>query len=115
MHTKKYNLSKNVSLAGYPVRLMINAHLENGSQNYLLASLYQQEMFKNGILCYSGVLMLSISHSKKDLDTLINAFDKTCMVIKKSLTKGNKIQDFLSCKPMSPVFKGLRERNVVSN
>ena len=111
----KYNLSKNVSLAGYPVRLMINTHLENGSQNNVLATLYQQEMFKNGILCFSGVLMLSISHTKKDLDTLINAFDKTCKVIKKSLSKGNKITNYLTCKPMSPVFKGLRERNAVSN
>ena len=35
-------------------------------------------MFKNGILCFSGVLMLSMSHKKNDLNLLIKAFDKTC-------------------------------------
>ncbi len=112
---KKYNLSKYVSLAGYPVRLMVNTHLENGKQNNVLATLYQQEMFKNGILCFSGVLMLSISHSKKDLDLLTEAFDKTCSIIKKAVKDKNNFEKYLTCKPMSPVFKGLRERNAVSN
>ena len=112
---KKYELQKYVSLAGYPVRLMVNTHLEDGKQNNVLATLYQQEMFKNGILCFSGVLMLSMSHSKKDLDKLINAFEKTCVVIKKAASENNNFLKFLNCKPMSPVFKGLRERNAVSN
>ena len=80
----KYSVEKYVSLAGYPVRLMVNTHDENGSQDNLLTTLYQQEMFKNGILCFSGVLMLSMSHKKIELDILIDAFDKTC---KKKLEK----------------------------
>ena len=67
----KYSVEKYVSLAGYPVRLMVNTHDENGSQDNLLTTLYQQEMFKNGILCFSGVLMLSMSHKKIELDVLI--------------------------------------------
>ena len=74
---KKDDLSDHVSLAGYPVRLMINTHKKNGVQDPVLSTLYQQEMFKNGILCFSGVLMLSMSHKKKDLDLLIQSFDKT--------------------------------------
>ena len=112
---KKYELHKYVSLAGYPVRLMVNTHLEDGKQNNVLATLYQQEMFKNGILCFSGVLMLSMSHSKKDLDKLIDAFEKTCIIIKKAALENNNFLKYLKCKPMSPVFKGLRERNAVSN
>ncbi len=111
----KYNLSKYVSLAGYPVRLMVNTHNEDGKQDNVLATLYQQEMFRNGILCFSGVLMLSMSHSKKDLDSLINAFEKTCNVIRKAVNENKSFIKFLICKPMSPVFKGLRERNAVSN
>ena len=34
---------------------MVNTHDDNGVQNSVLATLYQQEMFKNGILCFSGV------------------------------------------------------------
>ena len=59
--------------------------------------------------------MLSISHSKKDLDLLIKAFDKTCSIIKKAVEDKNNFEKYLTCKPMSPVFKGLRERNAVSN
>lgn len=112
---KKYSLQKNVSLAGYPVRLMVNTHDDKGVQNSVLATLYQQEMFKNGILCFSGVLMLSYELSKKDLDLIVNAFDKTCSVISKAINSRKSIKSFLRCKPMSPVFKGLRERNAVSN
>ena len=112
---KKHNIQNNVSLAGYAVRLMVNTHGDDGMQDPKLASLYQQEMFKNGILCFAGVLMLSYSHSIGDLDILIEAFDKTCKVIKNAVESQQPIDDFLECKPGAPVFKSLRERNAVSN
>ncbi len=112
---KKYSLENNVSLAGYPVRLMVNTHFSDGVQDPMLATLYQQEMFKNGILCFSGVLMLSYELSTNDLKIIVEAFDKTCSVISKALRSNKSIKSFLRCKPMSPVFKGLRERNAVSN
>jgi len=112
---KKHNIQNNVSLAGYAVRLMVNTHRNDGIQEPKLATLYQQEMFKNGILCFSGVLMLSYSHSKDDLDALIQAFDKTCDVLKNALDSDKSIDDFLIGDPGEPVFKGLRERNAVSN
>ena len=111
----KYGIEKNISLAGYPVRLMVNSHDENGLQDPKLATLYQQEMFSNGALCFSGVLMLSYSHTNNDLKLLCSAFDKTCMVIKEYLDSGKPIEKFLKGKPGAPVFKGLRERNAVSN
>jgi len=111
----KHEVNKNVSLAGYPVRMMVNTHDDSGNQSNNLASLYQQEMFKHGILCFAGHLMLSYSHSRDDLDCLIYAFDKACGVIKEVVTSGRDIQEFLTCKVMAPVFKGLRERDMVSN
>lgn len=110
----KHDIKKHVSLAGYPVRLMVNTHDEKGVQNYKLASLYQQEMFKEGILCFAGVLMLSYSHSQEDLAVFVKAFDKACSVIKAAV-ESNNIDKFLTCKVGAPVFKGLRERNAVSN
>lgn len=110
----KYKINKHVSLAGYPVRLMVNTHDEKGIQNYKLASLYQQEMFREGILCFAGVLMLSYSHSQEDLAVFVKAFDKACSVIKAAI-ESNNIDKFLTCKVGAPVFKGLRERNAVSN
>lgn len=112
---EKHGVKKNVSLAGYPVRLMVNTHDASGVQNSNLATLYQQEMIKEGILCFAGVLMLSYAHSREDLDYFISAFDKACGIIKKAVKSGEDITKFLRCKPGSPVFKGLRERNAVSN
>lgn len=112
---KKHNIEKYVSLAGYSVRLMVNTHNANGVQDPILSTLYQQEMFKNGVLCFAGVLMLSMSHKKKDLDLLNNAFDMTCKKIRYAIDKKKSFKSLLTCKPMSPVFKGLRERNAVSN
>ena len=50
---------------------------------------------KNGILCFAGVLMLSFSLTKSDLDYIVSSFDKTCEIIKKALMSNNKIEDFL--------------------
>ena len=110
-----HKFSKNVSLAGYSVRLMVNTHNDDGIQDPKLASLYQQEMFRNGILCFAGVLMLSYSLTSKDLAALVSAFDKTCKVIKEAVDSGKSIDSFLECVPGAPVFKGLRERNATSN
>jgi glutamate-1-semialdehyde aminotransferase len=112
---EKHNLSKNVSLAGYSVRLMVNTHGDDGLQDPKLATLYQQEMFRNGILCFSGVLMLSYALNDSDLELIVDAFDRTCKVIKEALDSGKPIDDYLEGPPGAPVFKGLRERNAVSN
>ena len=112
---KKYKISKNISLAGYSVRLMVNIHDDDGVQDTKLATLYQQEMFRHGILIWSGVLMFSYSHSKDDLDLLVDAFDKTCKTIKDCLNSRNPIDNYLEGDIGSPVFKDLRKRNAVSN
>lgn len=112
---EKYKVHKNISLAGYPVRLMVNTHGEDGIQDPKIATLYQQEMFRNGILCFSGVLMLSYSHSQEDLDILVNAFDETCKVISRALNSNKPIDSFIEGVMGEPVFKNLRERNAVSN
>ena len=112
---KKHDVKSNVSLAGYPVRLMVNTHGTDGIQDPNLATLYQQEMFRNGILCFSGVMMLSYSHSENDLNLLVKAFDSACAKIKKAIMSNKPIEDFLEGTPGAPVFKGLRERNAVSN
>ena len=56
-----------------------------------------------------------MSHKKKDLDLLVEAFDKTCKKINEAILNNVSFKSLLTCKPMSPVFKGLRERNAVSN
>ena len=112
---KKYDLGNTVTLTGYSVRPMVNTVGEDGFQCPKLATLYQQEMFRNGILCFSAVLMLSYALTKEDLKSLVDAFDKTCKVIKDAVDSDKPIESFLEGVPGAPVFKGLRERNMVSN
>ena len=64
--------------------------------------LYQQEMFRHGILCFSGVMMLSYSHSKEDLDLLISAFDEACKVIKLATESKKPFTNFLEGVPGAP-------------
>jgi len=59
--------------------------------------------------------MLSYALNEDDLELLVGAFDKTCKVIKKAVDSDNSIDSFLEGSPGAPVFKGLRERNAVSN
>ena len=70
---------------------------------------------ENGILCFSGVLMLNYSLTKNDLKQITTAFDLTCLKIKKAIQSNRPIDEFLDCVPGAPVFKGLREKNAVSN
>lgn len=114
MILKEYDLGEYMSLAGYPVRQMINLHERDGIQNYKLASLYQQEMIAQGVLCWAGLTNFSYSHSEDDLKYVVKAFNNTCKIIKDAVTKRD-IDAFLRCKVSKPVFKGLRERNKVSN
>ena len=58
--------------------------------------------------------MLSISHKKSDLDILVEV-NKTCKKISEIKNTKKSIKSYLNCKPMKHVFKGLRERNAVSN
>ena len=47
--------------------------------------------------------------------SLVDLFDKTCEKISLAVSRKKSFRSLLTCKPMSPVFKGLRERNAVSN
>lgn len=59
--------------------------------------------------------MLSYALNDDDLNVLVSAFDKTCKVIKDAIDSNDSIDSFLECIPGAPVFKGLREKNAVSN
>ena len=41
---------------------------------------------------FSGVLMLSISHKKSDLDILVEAFNKTCKKISEIKNSKNQLK-----------------------
>lgn len=106
-------LSNNVRVIGYPVRQQIIFKDRSGEPNYLLTALFQQEMFKRGIVCYAG-LGFSYSHTDSDLMYTVQAFGETLEVIAKAI-EANDPGRFLEGKPAEPVFRALRDQRQTSN
>lgn len=106
-------LQQHVRVIGYPVRQQIILKDKSGQPNYLLTALFQQEMFKRGILCYAG-LGFSYSHTNADLAYTIKAFGVTLEVLAKAIESGD-VGRFLEGKPAEPVFRALRDQRQTSN
>ena len=65
-------------------------------------TLFMQEMIKRGIL-YQGILSPSYSHSKEDINWMLEAFEASCQVFKMALQDGyNK---YLIGSEIKPVFR----------
>ncbi len=110
---KKFNLEKNISAIGYPVRQTLTFKKDNGEPDYSLAGLFQQEMLKNGVLCNSG-LGFCHKHSANDAMHVARSFDKACLLMQEAIKSGN-LERYLKGNPAQPVFRGLRDQKVTSN
>lgn len=107
-------LDQHVRVVGYPVRQQIVLKDRTGQPNYLLGALFQQEMFKRGVLCYAGALGFSYSHTDTDLMYTVRAFGDALEVIAKAVEAGD-IRRFLEGKPSEPVFRALRDQRQTAN
>lgn len=110
----EHGLDQHVKVIGYPVRQQIVLKDRSGEPNYLLNALFQQEMFKQGILCYAGALGFSYSHTDADLMYTVQAFRKSLGVIANALDAGD-INRYLEGKPSEPVFRALRDQRQTAN
>lgn len=111
---KEKGLQQHVQVIGYPVRQQIVLKDGSGQPEYLLSALFQQEMFKRGIICYAGALGFSYSHTDADLMYTIRAFRETLETIAKAIDLGD-IRRFLEGNPSEPVFRGLRDQRQTAN
>ena len=62
-----------------------------------------QEMFAHGVLILN-THNISISMSRKDLNKVISAYEKTLESLSRSLSVGD-LRDQLKVKPITPLFK----------
>jgi len=98
---KKNNL--NVRMMGYPIRMNMECHDSNNSDSPELRALIMQEMVKKGIFFSPSVNFLSYSHSKRDIDFTLEAFDSVCRDINRK-TSNDNYKDFLEGKAPTTVW-----------
>ena len=92
-----------LSTAGHPSWsfLLIADTAENSS--YEIKTLFMQEMLKRGILTL-GSHNISYSHSRADIDTLMNCYKQVLPILKTALVN-NDLLTRLECEPLVPLFK----------
>jgi glutamate-1-semialdehyde aminotransferase len=107
-------LGAHVSVAGFPVRMQLAFHDIAGAPSHLYAAIYQQEMFRRGIICYTGVMSVSYAHTDAELDYTVKSFGEAMDVLAAAVTS-NDPEKFLEGKPPVPVFRALREQRTTGN
>ena len=76
---------------GYPIRMTLNCFNSNQKPSKSLKALILQEMVKKGIFLSPGPTFISYSHTEKDIDFTLSAWEKVCKYI--SIKTKNKNYD----------------------
>lgn len=113
-HVAAKKLEPHVTVAGFPVRMQLAFHDIAGKPSNLYAAIYQQEMCRRGILCYTGVMSVSFAHTDAELAYTVKAFGEALDVVAAAIAS-NDPERFLQGKPPAPVFRALREQRTTGN
>lgn len=100
---KERNLEEVLNLSGHPSWIFLNWKEANGYSVDEIKTFFMQEMFAHGILILN-THNISISMSKKDLNKIVNAYDKTLKSLSRSLSERN-LREHLKVEPIKPLFK----------
>ena len=96
---KKYKLENHISLTGHPNWLFLNYISKKYNKN-LLKSFVMQELIKEKIL-FLGTFNFNSSFTKKDINHIVNSFEK---IFKKIDIYGEKLNKFTYYKLLKPIF-----------
>lgn len=99
----KHKVSHIVSLAGHPSWSFFLIKDVNLYSQWEIKSLFLQEMFLRGILTL-GTHNMSHSHSDADIMRLLEVYDEVLPILKDAVD-GAKLNEYLRCKPLEPLFK----------
>ncbi|MDY8138674.1 aspartate aminotransferase family protein [Aquimarina sp. 2201CG5-10] len=98
-----YSLEDIVSVQGYPCWSFLVIKSTNWATTEELKTLFMQIMFEQGIFAL-GTHNLSYSHTKEDIDQLMNAYTIFFDTLK-DVESQNNIDTALKAKPLVPLFK----------
>jgi glutamate-1-semialdehyde-2,1-aminomutase len=101
---QKYELTEYTQCIGLSAHAAIYFRID-GRDSLELKSLFQQEMIKRGILTI-GVHNLCFSHSDKDIERTMEAYEDTLRILKQAIDENN-IEKYLEGEKVKPVFRRL--------
>jgi len=105
----KNNLKEVVSINGYPFKSVLQFASYNGFSGLEIKTFIQQEMAKRGVL-FIGYHLLSFSHTKKDIEFTLMAYDEVFNKLSKVLNDKNLL-DCLEGEVVTQIFKNVGDRS----
>ena len=100
---KKYGCSEFLTVSGHPAWSFLIIQDTSTCSRWELKTLFMQEMHKKRFLSL-GTHNMSYSHSDADITKLITAYHEILPIMKDAVDN-NKMDKYLSCKPLEPLFK----------
>ena len=100
---KKHKLNDIIEIKGKPCWQLMIIKPYKKYTDLQIRSYLQQELLQLGILWY-GQHNMSYSHTKKDIDKLLKAYDQVFLKLKEILEKG-KLKESLKGEPITNIFK----------
>lgn len=100
---REYNFEDFISVQGYPCWSFVVMNSTDFATTEELKTLFMQIMFENGVFIL-GTHNLSYSHSKEDIDELLEVY-KIFFSKVEEIKGGTNIQTVLKAVPLTPLFK----------
>jgi len=97
------NLGDFFYTSGHPSWSFLHIIEQKKFSTFELKTFFLQEMFKRGILTL-GSHNMSFSHTKEDVDQLLNVYAEILPIIKQHIEK-NSLLENISCDILQPLFK----------
>ena len=105
-----HNLEEFMQCIGYPCRSIISFNGRGKYNELELKSILQQELVRRGVL-WTGYHALSWTHTSKEINLTLNAYDESMSVVKNIMTKGMRIRDYIEGSTIKPVFRKVSDFN----
>jgi len=97
------NLNKLFNVKGHPSWTFLTILEKNNFDFWKVKTLLMQEMLNRNILTL-GSHNLSFSHTRDDIDYLVNAYSEVLPFVYQAAAN-KKIDKYLKCEPLAPLFK----------
>jgi glutamate-1-semialdehyde aminotransferase len=105
-----HNLEEFMQCIGYPCRSIISFNGRGKYNELELKSILQQELVRRGVL-WTGYHALSWTHTSKEINLTLDAYDESMSVVKNIMTKGMRIRDYIEGSTIKPVFRNIADFN----
>lgn len=99
----KHSINHFISISGHPSWSFLNFKDALPYSQWQIKTLFLQEVFARGILTL-GTHNLSYSHSDRDIECLLGVYDEVFNILKDAV-HNRKIEKYLQCKSLEPLFK----------